>query len=125
MIGGPEEPYYCILRVRSITSMEKKSIAAQVNTSRSCRVRVSMVFDWTRENPKPTLQFHIPYFRFIAAHPGAAAPTISTKRSMSFSGMRLMSILFQYRVMMKTISCASRSDPRLVMDDIKCIRCGA
>ncbi len=30
-----------------------------------------------------------------------------------------MSMLFQYRLMMKTMSCASRSDPRLVRDDIR------
>ena len=57
--------------------------------------------------------FHIPYFRFIAAHPGEAARTTSTKRSMSCSGMRLISMLFQYRDMTKTMSCASRSMPRL------------
>jgi hypothetical protein len=57
--------------------------------------------------------FHIPYFRFIAAHPGEAACTTPTKRSMSCSGMRLMSMLFQYRDMTKTMSCASRSKPRL------------
>ena len=57
--------------------------------------------------------YHITYFRFIAAHPGEAARTTSTKRSMSGSGMRLMSILFQYRDIIKTMSCASCSEPRL------------
>src|SRR5437879_3109743 len=72
-------------------------------------------FGWTSgEIPSPRCVFdHIPYFRFIAAHPGAAAPTTSTNRSMSCSGMRLTSMLPQYRHIMKAMSCASRSVPRL------------
>jgi len=96
----------------------KKKMVAQGIYIPIVRV-LSMLLIGLGRNPKPTLLCHIPYFLFIAAHPGAAAPTISTKRSMSCSGMRLMSMLFQYRLMMKAISCASRSDPRLVTDDIR------
>jgi hypothetical protein len=47
---------------------------------------------------------HIRYLRFSAAHAGATIGTASTKRSMSCSGMRLISIVLQYRLITNAMS---------------------
>lgn len=54
------------------------------------------------------------YFRLSSPHPDAAVGCWRTNSTMSCSGMRLMSTLFQYRFIAKMMSRASASAARIV-----------